>query len=130
MTDPLAALHAAADRLLAAFAGHDRDAYFAAFAEDATFFFHALAEPLESRAAYEKLWRQWEEEDGFRVLACTATGRQVHLHGDVGILTHHVLTTVSALGSQSTMAERETIVFRRNTAGDWLAIHEHLSLET
>jgi ketosteroid isomerase-like protein len=30
-------------------------------------------------------------------------------------------------GGEHDLAERETIVFRREPAGEWLAVHEHLS---
>ena len=59
---------AAAARLVDAFSRHDTDAYFAAFAEDASFIFHNLDRVLTSRDAYRAEWRLWEERDGFRVL--------------------------------------------------------------
>lgn len=61
------------------------------------------------------------------MLACRSTNRKVQLVGDVAIFTHAVETDVSIGGETVTNNERETIVFARNTAGRWLAVHEHLS---
>lgn len=117
---------AAADALIDAFGRHDRDAYFAAFAPEASFVFHHVTEPLPSRAAYEALWRQWELEQRFAVLSCESSDRVVQAIGDVAIFTHTVKTCVSTRAGIDTLMERETIVFAR--AGNrWLAVHEHLS---
>lgn len=124
--DPAAEVLAAADALLAAFGAHDADGYFAAFAPDATFLFHTTPDRLGSRAEYRALWRTWEEDDGFRVLACSSTGRHVQLLGDAAVFTHDVRTRLRSGGEESTVEERETIVFAR-TGGRWLAVHEHLS---
>jgi ketosteroid isomerase-like protein len=121
-----AAVLAAADALVAAFAAHDVAAYFAAFDPDATFVFHTHPARLGSRAEYERLWRRWEDEDGFRVLACTSSARRVQLLGEVAVLTHDVRTRARLGGEETTTEERETIVFARD--GDrWVAVHEHLS---
>lgn len=127
MTEPQSAVLAAADALVAAFARHDRKAYFAAFAEEASFLFYNLDRRLESRAAYEAEWTLWEERDGFRVLACRSTDRNVQLAGDAAIFTHAVETDLSIGGETVTNNERETIVFSRDPSGRWLAVHEHLS---
>ncbi|MCJ8054849.1 nuclear transport factor 2 family protein [Shinella curvata] len=127
MTDMESTVLAAADALVGAFSRHDRNAYFAAFAPEATFLFHNLDHTLNDRAAYEAVWALWEEQDGFRVLACRSTDRKVQLVGDVAIFTHSVETDVSVGGETVKNNERETIVFARNTAGRWLAVHEHLS---
>lgn len=118
---------AAADALVAAFARHDRTAYFAAFAPEATFLFYNLDRPLDSRAAYEAEWALWEERDGFRVRTCRSSDRKVQLIGTVAIFTHAVETEVSVGGETVTNNERETIIFSRDPAGRWLAVHEHLS---
>jgi hypothetical protein len=55
----------AADVLIDAFGRHDRADYFAAFAPPASFVFHHVARELLSRDAYQRLWRTWEQEDGF-----------------------------------------------------------------
>ena len=124
MTDT-AAVAAAADALLEAFASHDRAAYFAAFAPDATFLFHTAPEVLASRAAYEREWAAWEA-DGFHVEACETTDRRIDLvTPDVAVLTHRVRTRLA--GVDAVQRERETIVFRRGDHGSWLAVHEHLS---
>jgi ketosteroid isomerase-like protein len=127
MTDTQSAIHSAADALVDAFARHDRDAYFAAFAPEATFLFYNLDRPLDGRAAYEAEWALWEKRDGFRVLACRSTERMIRLVGDVAIFTHAVETDLSVGGETVTNNEHETIVFARDPAGRWLAVHEHLS---
>lgn len=127
MTDTHSAVLAAADALVAAFARHDRDAYFAAFAPEATFLFYNLDRPLDGRAAYAAEWALWEERDGFRIHACRSSDRRVQLLGDVAVFTHAVETELSTGGKRMTSNERETIVFSRDPAGRWLAVHEHLS---
>jgi ketosteroid isomerase-like protein len=108
-------LKAAAD-LVAAFARNDREAYFGAFSADASFVFYTLEQPLLSRDAYQALWDNWRTEDGFEVLSCTSTNAFVSLQGDLRMQ-----------GEQHFSQERETIVFRRQQQGPWLACHEHLS---
>ncbi|MBN3728143.1 YybH family protein [Burkholderia sp. Ac-20379] len=118
---------AAADALIDAFGRHDREAYFAAFAPEASFVFHHVDAPLRSREAYAARWREWERDDGFAVLGCESRERAVQLAGDgVAIFTHAVRTTLRTRAGQDVLDERETIVFAR--AGQrWLAVHEHLS---
>jgi ketosteroid isomerase-like protein len=116
----------AAERLVAAFASTNTDAYFAAFSEDASFVFHTLPEPLLSRAAYQKVWAEWLA-GGFEVVECTSSKQFVSLQGDVAIFVHDVRTQLRIAGEESTSYERETIVFRQVEAGRWLACHEHLS---
>lgn len=118
---------AAADRLVAAFARHDRVAYFSAFAPNATFIFHTLDRPLLSRAEYEAEWSLWEKRDGFRVRACRSSERHVQVMGNVAVFTHRVGTDLEFNGEPTTGNERETIVFQRISSGEWLAVHEHLS---
>lgn len=121
-------VRAAAATLMAAWGEHRRDDYFACFTEDATFIFHSTPERLESRAAYEALWDRWEREDGFRVLASSASEIEIHPVGDdVGIYVHDVDTTLGLHTGEEQLAERETIVFARRPDGRWLAVHEHLS---
>lgn len=117
----------AARGLVAAFGRHDTAAYFACFSPDATFLFYTHDRPLRSRAAYEALWNRWEQEDGFRVLGCDSSDQHVQLLGDVAIFTHDVRTVVRVAGAEETVEERETIVFRLDDAGGWVAVHEHLS---
>ena len=116
----------AAQRLVAAFATTNTDAYFAAFTEDASFVFHTLSQPLLNRAAYEKVWGQWLA-GGFEVLECTSSNQFVSLQGEMAIFVHDVRTQLRIAGEESTSYERETIVFREVEAGRWLACHEHLS---
>ncbi|WP_223863586.1 nuclear transport factor 2 family protein [Streptomyces sp. 5-10] len=117
----------AADALVAAFGEGRLDDYFAAFAPDATFVFHTTPERLTSTADYRALWDRWVAEDDFRVLSCASTDRLVQLLGDTAVFTHRVETTVSTTAGAETTHERETIVFRRQPHGHWLAVHEHLS---
>jgi hypothetical protein len=116
---------AAADRIIDDFGHHRRDAYFAGFATEATFLFHNVDHRLESRAAYEELWAQWETE-GFRVRACRSSNRRVQLLGTVAVFSHDVETESEMAGVTDTALERETIVLALIN-GDWLGVHEHLS---
>ncbi|MGR4037929.1 nuclear transport factor 2 family protein [Pseudomonas sp. JDS08PS003] len=119
-------LNAAAE-LVSAFARNDREAYFAAFSSDASFVFYTLAQPLLSRDAYQALWDQWRAEQGFEVLSCTSSNAVVSLQGDVAVFIHDVATQLRMQGEQHFSQERETIVFRKQQQGLWLACHEHLS---
>lgn len=116
---------AAADRIIDDFGHHRRDAYFAGFAPEATFLFHNVDHRLESRAAYEELWREWEAE-GFRVLGCRSSNRRVQVLGSVAVFSHDVDTESEVAGVAETAHERETIVLAL-TGGIWLGVHEHLS---
>ncbi|MDP9406522.1 MAG: nuclear transport factor 2 family protein [Actinomycetota bacterium] len=117
----------AADTLVAAFGRGDLDAYFACFTPDATFLFHSTEDLLPSTADYRCEWARWEEEQEFGVLDCSTSDTHVRVHGDTAVLTHRVRTTVTASGGTSVLHEQETIVFRRQDDGRWLAVHEHLS---
>ncbi|MGV3733570.1 MAG: nuclear transport factor 2 family protein [Microcella sp.] len=121
-----AAVLAAADAIVDDFGHHRTAAYFAGFADDATFVFHTHDRRLESRADYEALWAQWERVDGFRVHGCRSSDRRVQVLGDVAIFTHAVHSTIELGGEVSQVDERETIVFQQRD-GRWLAVHEHLS---
>jgi len=117
----------AARQLVAAFAAHDTESYFSRFAPDATFVFYTHALPLRDRQAYRELWTSWER-DGFRVLSCTSFDPHVHvLDEDAAVFTHRVHTVVRTGEHEEALDERETIVFRREVDGRWLALHEHLS---
>lgn len=116
---------AAAAEIVAAFAATDGDRYFAGFAPEATFVFHAEPERLGDRAAYERLWASWVES-GWRVLSCDSTNALVQTFPGGAVFTHDVATRVDAGDGEDAYRERETIVFRAQ--GDGLvAIHEHLS---
>jgi len=121
------AVFAAADSLIDAFSRHDREKYFAAFSKDATFIFHNLDRPLRTRAAYEAEWALWETRDGFKVLSCRSSDRNLQMFGSMAIFTHSVETHAEFGGEAVTSHERETIVFERQPEGAWLAVHEHLS---
>lgn len=118
----------AAAAVVAAFARHDREAYFASFSPDATFIFHNHGSMLRSRAEYEELWRSWELE-GFRVLGCASSNGSVQmLCDDVAVFTHSVRTATALDIDATQVKERETIVFQR-IGNVWLGVHEHLSLD-
>ncbi|OCX19629.1 YybH family protein [Pseudomonas graminis] len=117
-----------AQALIDAFASNNTDAYFAAFAEDATFLFHTLPAPLLSRAAYRDVWAGWQA-DGFAVLGCQSRNAHICLQGETAIFMHDVDTHVRFGDQESHSSERETIVFRQYGAR-WLACHEHLSVKT
>lgn len=121
------AILAAADACIDAFGRHDRAAYFATFAPDATFIFHTTPGVLRSRAAWEQEWDRLVAEDGFRVLACRSCDRHVQTLGDAAIFAHRVLTRSTSNGGEIETDERETIVFQRQLDRSWLAVHEHLS---
>jgi ketosteroid isomerase-like protein len=117
----------AAQQLVDAFGSHDRPAYFASFADEATFVFHNFPDTIESRADYEAIWATWEQE-GFHVEGCLSLDQRVRLvTPDVAIFTHRVRTSLA--GETSPQRERESIVFRREPTGRWLGIHEHLSVD-
>lgn len=119
---------AAAQRLVDCFGGHDVKGYFNGFTPNATFIFYYLDRPLLSRQAYQTEWTVWEEDSGFRVIACRSLNQQVQILGsNVAIFLHDVETDVEYQGEHSTRFERETIVFERHESA-WLAVHEHLSL--
>ena len=130
MPDTMTDVLAAADRLVDAFSRHDTEAYFRAFAPEATFVFHNLDRRLENRAAYEAEWALWEQRDGFRVRGCRSSDRHVQLLGDVAVFTHNVETDLTVGGESVSSRERETIVFARNATGHCQAVHEHLSTTT
>ena len=118
---------AAADLLIEAFGRHDAATYFGCFDVEASFIFYNHSQRLGSRAAWEGLWRQWEAEDGFRVLGCRSVDRVVQVvDAHHAVFTHSVETDLRLGGETSTSRERETIVFHRRD-GAWLAVHEHLS---
>lgn len=123
-----AVLRAAAD-LVAAFGAHDVTGYFGAFAPEATFLFYTIPRLLRSRAEYEAEWRSWESE-GFRILECHSREPEVQMVSEeVAVFVHRVRTRSRDADGEHDLAERETIVFRRDAAGRWLGVHEHLSAE-
>jgi len=120
---------AAVDAIIDDFGHHRSDAYFARFSEDATFLFHTHPHRLDSRAAYEQLWRHWEQASGFQVHSCVSSNRRMQVFGQTAVFTHDVDTVLTLDGVRDTVAERESIVLeRRNEI--WLCVHEHLSART
>ena len=118
---------AAIDALVGAFGAHDTEAYFAAFADDATFVFHNHADRLTSRAQYREVWNLWEQ-DGFRVQRCRSLDPLfTPVDDDVVVFTHRVRTRLA--GAADEQRERETVVLHRRPDGRWLAVHEHLSVD-
>ena len=125
--DADAAVQAAADALVAAFAQNRVGDYFAAFAPEATFLFHTTPGRLGSAAEYRELWRRWVDRDGFQVLGCTSSDPLVQVLGHTAVFTHQVETQISTRTGTQALRESETIVFSRQDDGRWLAVHEHLS---
>ncbi len=120
------AVLAAADAIIDAFAATDTDHYFAGFAEDASFVFHPEASRLNSRAEYERLWDSWLQS-GWRVSSCRSTDRLVQTFPGGAVFTHTVATDVSTPDGSDAYVERESIIFRADSDGRLIAIHEHLS---
>ena len=119
-------VRSAGEALVGAFGRGDLDAYFACFADDATFLFHTTDRLLTSTGEYRREWARWVADDGFAVRGCVTEGTVVQVLGDAAVLTHRVTTTVATHEGESVLQERETIVFARRD-GRWLAVHEHLS---
>jgi ketosteroid isomerase-like protein len=117
---------AAVDAIITHFGNHERDAYFAGFAPEATFLFYTTPNRVESRAAYEKLWDEWEAEAGFHVLSCSSSNRRIQVFGTTAVFSHDVDTTLTMDGATESVAERESIILELRD-GHWLGIHEHLS---
>jgi ketosteroid isomerase-like protein len=115
-----------AGSLVDAFRSSDAAAYFAHFDPGATFLFHDTAGRVESRAAYEEMWAEWERADGFRVLECESSNQRVQEYGDTAVFTHDVHTVRRIAGANDEVFERETIVLRHQ-GGSWTCVHEHLS---
>ena len=114
------------ESLVAAFAASDAQRYFAHFHPDATFLFHDTPGRLESRAAYEAIWAEWEHENGFRVLECESLGSRLQEYADLAVFTHDVRTVRLVDDAREEVFERETIVLRRD-GESWTCVHEHLS---
>ena len=115
-----------AAHLVSRFAAHDFDGYFSCFDENAVFIFHTSPNVLVSKSEYQKEWRTWEKEWGFKVKACSSTHQRVQLFDSIAIFSHDVATTLSTNDGEKSFKERETIVFHE-VSGKWIAVHEHLS---
>ncbi|WP_460783379.1 nuclear transport factor 2 family protein [Microbacterium tumbae] len=116
---------AAAARLVDAFSRTDTDLYFSSFALSASFVLHTADETVLTLADYREAWEGWLTE-GWSVSDCRSTEQTVQILGSTAIFTHLVETTAGTPGEESTVHERETIVFSRHPEG-LLAVHEHLS---
>lgn len=120
---------AAVDAIIDDFGHHRRDAYFARFSADATFLFYTHPHRVDSRAAYERLWGSWEQDNGFHVHSCVSRNRRIQVFGQSAVFTHDVDTVLTLDGVRATVAERESIVLERRDNA-WLCVHEHLSART
>lgn len=116
----------AAARIVAAFAATDTAGYFSGFAPECSFVFHSEPTRLDSRAAYEALWRGWLAEE-WKVLSCSSTNQVVTAFPGGAVFAHDVQTTVWTGSTEDSYLERETIVFRMDSVNGLLAVHEHLS---
>ncbi|MFO7690601.1 MAG: nuclear transport factor 2 family protein [Cryobacterium sp.] len=119
------AVRAAASAIVEAFAATDGPRYFSLFAPDATFVFHTEPARIEDRAAYEAMWGEWLS-DGWSVKFCASSEATVQAFPGGAVFTHSVSTSVSTADGPKSYRERETIVFRSDSAG-LIAVHEHLS---
>ena len=126
MTEAIEEVRAEVERLMVAFSTGNEDGYFDCFHPDATFFFHGQ-DLIGSRENYRAAVRSWKADHGFRVLAAESLDAYIRVFRDTAILTHRVTTTQMWDDEESTLHERESIVFQRQGDGGWLAIHEHLS---
>jgi ketosteroid isomerase-like protein len=123
----IAAIKAAADHITDRFGAFDHDGYFACFAPEATFMFHTTDRLLGSCAEYQAEWAAWIES-GFSVLSCASLDQRIDLvSDDIAVFTHRVLTTIRDTEGDHDLVERESIIFRRESNGNWLGVHEHLS---
>lgn len=120
------AVLAAADAIVEAFAATDTEAYFAGFAEDASFVFHPESARLDSRAEYETLWQSWLA-DHWRVTACDSRDRLVQTFPGGAVFSHTVATSIDSADGPDSYVERESIIFRVTADGGLTAVHEHLS---
>ena len=128
MTSHQEVLKAAAE-IVAAFGSHDKEKYFSLFSPEATFIFHSSPTRLNSRAEYENEWNTWELE-GFQVHSCTSSDQLVTIHGEgkVAVFSHTVRTDLTFGSERTQTGERESIIFEL-TNGQWIAVHEHLSID-
>jgi ketosteroid isomerase-like protein len=115
-----------AAHLVSCFAQHDFDKYFECFADDTVFIFHTTKNVLNNKLEYQKEWKIWEKEWGFKVKACHSSNQIVQMYGEVAIFSHTVATTLNTSDGEKSFTERETIVFQFQN-GKWIAVHEHLS---
>lgn len=119
-------VRAAADAIVRAFAATDTDAYFRAFAANATFIFHPEASRLNARSEYESRWNEWLA-DGWRVTSCSSTDPLIQRFPGGAVFSHTVRTSTMSDQGPDRYTERETIVFQVTDDGSLIAIHEHLS---
>lgn len=116
----------AADAIVTAFSQTDTEAYFAGFADDASFIFHPEPARLNSRAEYEQLWASWLA-DGWRVVSCASSDRLVQVFPGGAVFSHTVATSIDSADGPASYVERESIIFRVAEAEQLIAVHEHLS---
>ena len=115
-----------AAHLVSCFAQHDFEKYFECFAEKTVFIFHTTKDVLKNKSQYQKEWKSWEKDWGFKVKSCKSRNQIVQMFDDVAIFSHTVDTTLNTSDGEKSFTERETIVF--NYQNDkWIAVHEHLS---
>ncbi len=122
---------AAVAKIVKAFGTTNTEEYFSLFAPEASFIFHPEASRLDDRASYEKLWDSWLS-DGWQVTGCQSTEQLVHVFVGGAVFSHTVATQTRTGNdpenyTTDSYVERETIVFRHETDGSLIAIHEHLS---
>ena len=121
-----AAVEAAADALLDAFAANDRPRYFSSFVPEASFVFPIVDRVMLSRDDYAAEWQNWIDTDDFKVTAFQSLDRLIQVYGDVAIFIHRSVTHSTGHGGERVLNERETIIFRKIN-DKWMAVHEHVS---
>jgi ketosteroid isomerase-like protein len=52
---------------------------------------------------------------------------KLHMLGDVAVLVHSIHMRQRTKAGEETVHERETIVFAKQSDGQWLVVHQHLS---
>jgi ketosteroid isomerase-like protein len=121
-----AEVETAAVALLDAFAANDRPRYFGSFAPEASFVFPIVDHVMVSRDEYAAEWQRWIDTDDFKVTGFESLDRMIRVYGDVAIFIHRSITHSTGRSGDSTLHERETIIFNKIN-GKWLAVHEHVS---
>ncbi|TQK17642.1 ketosteroid isomerase-like protein [Microbacterium sp. SLBN-154] len=108
-----------------AFASNDVEAYLAGFHEEATFQFHYSPRLVDGRDEYRRLWREWEQNDGFRILRSVTSDLTIRISSSVCVVVQSLDMTYAVGDRVIPSAERQTLVFAQDAG--WLAIHEHNS---
>ena len=115
------------ERLVSAFREGRLGDKFACFAPEATVV--DGAQWFSSLDEYRSAWERWAagEQDGSAVLSVDTRVVKLHMLGDVAVLVHSIHMRQRTNAGEETVHERETIVFAKQSDGQWLVVHQHLS---